>query len=82
MCDYERELRDYWDQKTLQMGGMWWNYNGSHVLNGMINEWWILNIYWIMNEYERYDRLLRPENKPDGRDVIELESRECDEWND
>ena len=38
-------------------------------------EWW-----GIMKE--RYDRLLRLENTPDGRDVIELESRECDEWND
>ena len=30
---------------------------------------------------ESHDRLLRPENNPDGRDVIELWSRECDEWN-
>ncbi len=30
----------------------------------------------------RSDRLLRLENNPDGRDVIELEYSECDEWND
>ena len=39
----------------------------------------ILNDEWL---WKRYDRLLRPENNPDGRDVIELESRECDKRND
>ena len=32
-----------------------------------------------MNNNERVDRLLRPLNTFDGRDVIELELRECDE---
>ena len=40
--------------------------------------WSIFNDNWI---WKRYDRLLRPENNPDGRDLMELESRECDEWN-
>ena len=39
----------------------------------------IPNYEWL---WKRVDRPLRPENTPDGRDVIELESRESDEWND
>ena len=39
-------------------------------------------MYLIMNDYERDFRLLRPENTPDGRNVIELELSSCDEWND
>ena len=44
-----------------------------------------MNIEYISNDkwlWKRVDRLLRPENTPDGRDVIELELRSCDEWND
>ena len=41
---------------------------------------------WMMSNNERDDRLLRPLNTLDGRDVIELESRSCyecdDEWCD
>ena len=38
---------------------------------------------WICTELllimkKRVDRLLRPENTSDGKDVIELEERECD----
>ena len=47
-----------------------------------MNKLWILNIYWMMSDYERDVRLLELENNPDGRDVIKLELRECDEWND
>ena len=36
----------------------------------------------LMIEHERADTFLRPENAPDGRDVIELELRSCDELND
>ena len=43
----------------------------------MINaEIWMMNIDNILNDewlWKRYNRLLRPENTPDGRDVIELE---------
>ena len=44
-----------------------------------------MNIEYILNNewlWKIYDRLLRPENNPDGRDVIELELRECDECDD
>ena len=37
-----------------------------------------MNYEWL---WKRYDRLLRPLNTLDGRDVIELEWRECDECN-
>ena len=33
----------------------------------------------MINNNERYDSLVRPLNTLDGRDVIELEQRECDE---
>ena len=36
----------------------------------------------MMSDYERDLRLLRSENNPDGMDVIELELRWRDEWND
>ena len=52
-------------------------------MNGMIKQ--VLKTEYILNDewlWKRYVKLLRPENTPDGRDVIELESRECDEWND
>ena len=39
----------------------------------------ISNGEWL---WKRYDRLLRPENTPDNKYVIELEWRECDECND
>ena len=29
---------------------------------------------------ERYDKVLRPLNTSDGRDVIELDERRCDKW--
>ena len=29
----ERDLLDYWDQKTLQMGGMWWHSCRGNVGN-------------------------------------------------
>ena len=38
-----------------------------------------MNGVWI---WKRVDRLLRPENNPDGRDVIELEPKTCDECDD
>ena len=38
-----------------------------------------MNDEWLR---KRVDRLLRPENNPDGMDVIELEWRECDECDD
>ncbi len=36
----------------------------------------------MMSDYERDLRLLRPENTPDGKDVIELYWRECDLCNE
>ena len=36
----------------------------------MNGEWWIYIEWWAVM---RVDRLLRPENTPDVRDVIELE---------
>ena len=36
----------------------------------------------MISNNERVDRLLRPLNTLDGRDVIELEKRECDKCND
>ena len=51
-------------------------------MNGMIKE--MMNIEYILNDvwlWKRIDRLLRPEKAPDWSDVIELELRECDEWN-
>ena len=44
----------------------------------MNDEYWIYIELWVI---VRVDRLLRSENNPDGRNVIELESRECDECN-
>ena len=44
-----------------------------------------MNIEYILNDewlWRRSDKLLRPENTLDGRDVMELESKKSDEWND
>ena len=52
-------------------------------MNVMIR--WMINIekrwkdLWF---WKRFDRILRLESNPDGRDVIKLEWRECDEGND
>ena len=37
---------------------------------------------WVISLNVIYERLLRPLNKSEGRDVIELELRSCDEFND
>ena len=52
-------------------------------MNGMMND--VLKMMlmkWMWCNNESWDRLLRPLNTLDGRDVIELELRECDESND
>ena len=53
MKDHGIDMIDYWDQKTIQMEGMWCYYYWGNVMNGMINEWWILNIYWMNYDYDR-----------------------------
>ena len=54
---------------------MWWNYGTGNVMiamkKGLLD---IENIHKItIGHGGRVDILLRPENTPDGRDVIELE---------
>ena len=44
----------------------------------MMNNENVLNDEWL---WKRSDRLLRPENTPDGRDVIELKLSVYDKWN-
>ena len=83
MNGIEIEFLDYWDQKILQMGGMRWNYSWWNVMKGMVNG--MINIEYTQENvllWKRYDKRVRPENNPDGRDVIELELRSCNEGND
>ena len=45
----------------------------------------MMDIEYVLNVkrlWKRVDRLLRPENTPDVRDVIKLEFRSCKEWID
>ena len=45
----------------------------------MIDVLIMITIKWMMSNNERDNRLLRPLNTLDGRDVIDLWLRECDE---
>ena len=48
-------------------------------MNVMIKD--VMIMKWMMICNERFDKLLRPLNTLDGRDVIELEPSPCDECN-
>ena len=50
-------------------------------MNVMMNDALIImmKMNWMKSNYERDDKLLRPLNTSDGRDVMELEERRCDE---